>query len=179
MHLIVLFTCSVSLIALVSLTTRQQPVSHADFIIALLLQNIPACMASSFVRPGPVTRAAALANQSANNLLNRPVLSHQQLARFSSDNVTVIHDESKKEFYVKLGKDKAYLSYDKLPDGTIDLYHTEVPHELRGKGLAGIITEKALDHMVKTNQSFKPTCTYTQKFLKDNANDRYLALIKK
>lgn len=171
-----------SLVVLVPLTIRKQAVPHAGYIILNRLSLIKqryTSMASSLIKPGPVTRAAARANQSAKALLNRPVTQKPQLARFSSESVTVVHDEVAKQFYVKLDKDKAYLSYDRLPDGTVDLYHTEVPHELRGKGLAGIITEKALNHLVATNQPFKATCTYTQKFLKDNHNDKYVSLMKK
>ena len=78
-------------------------------------------MASQMVRLGPVTRSAARSSLPSLNLL--------QNGRFSSDSVKVLHDSAKGEFYVQLGPDKACLQYEKLPDGTVDLFHTEVAKE--------------------------------------------------
>lgn len=128
-------------------------------------------MTSQLTRLGPVTRSASRKS-------TLPMINLLQVGKFSSDNTKVIHDENKGEFYVQFGKDKAYLSYEKLPNGTVDLFHTEVPNELRGKGLAGVLTQEALNHMVRKNQPITVTCTYIKKYIKDNPNDSYLRLMK-
>lgn len=128
-------------------------------------------MASQLLRRGPMTRSVSAR-------LASPMLNFLQNGRFSTDTVKVMHDEAKGEFYVQLGEEKAYLLYEKLPDGTVDLCHTMVPKALRGKGLSGVLTLEALNYMVGKNQPLTITCTYVQKYIKDNPNDSYLRLIK-
>lgn len=36
---------------------------------------------------------------------------------------------------------EAVLLYNRLPDGTLDFHHTEVPPALRGRGIAGQLAE--------------------------------------
>ncbi|KAK3087501.1 hypothetical protein FSP39_006697 [Pinctada imbricata] len=80
------------------------------------------------------------------------------------------HDEKKKEFYVELpyaeGKTKAVpraiLQYEWIQDKYVDLYHTGVPEEFRGKGVAKILAEAALDHFVRDDVTMRLSCTYLQ-----------------
>lgn len=65
-----------------------------------------------------------------------PTMSMSNARLLSQQNFKVEHDKSKREFYIKLGEDKAVLQYEIINPTTLDLVHTEVPESLRGKGIA-------------------------------------------
>ncbi|RWS17611.1 protein GTLF3B-like protein [Dinothrombium tinctorium] len=97
-------------------------------------------------------------------------------ANFSTDALKAVHNQSANEFYIQLGKDKAVLNYEYLDRNKVELYHTEVPSELQGKGIAKILAKAsfsvtAFDFVVDNNLQMKVTCTYLQKYLKDNPNE--------
>jgi len=82
-------------------------------------------------------------------------------------------------------------------------YHTEVPSNYQGKGLAAILAkvknmqslslvfflffnfllkyfsnlQAAFDYAVENQLSMKLSCTYLQKYLKDNPKDEYKQLV--
>nr|CAD7403138.1 unnamed protein product [Timema poppensis] len=62
------------------------------------------------------------------------------ISQFSSENFPVHHDKSASQFYVKIGKDKATIQYEKL-NSTLDLQHTDVPEVFQGKGLGKILAK--------------------------------------
>ncbi|XP_040075324.1 uncharacterized protein LOC8051442 isoform X1 [Ixodes scapularis] len=64
----------------------------------------------------------------------RPTMSTTRC--LSEQSFQVEHDEANREFFIKLGNDKAVLQYEVLNPKTLDLVHTEVPEALRGKGIA-------------------------------------------
>jgi predicted GNAT family acetyltransferase len=57
------------------------------------------------------------------------------------------------------------------------MYHTEVPEELRGRGMAGQLAQAALDHASKESIKVKLTCSYLQHFV--DKNDKYKHLVAK
>ncbi|XP_031553989.1 protein NATD1-like [Actinia tenebrosa] len=100
------------------------------------------------------------------------------LNRFSSSygimsNTEVNHDIQEGYFFIDLGKDKAVLEYEKEGKNTLNMWHTEVPVSHRGQGLAAHLAKAALDHAVENNLRVKPTCSYIQKYLKDNPLPQY------
>ncbi|KXJ20476.1 protein NATD1 [Exaiptasia diaphana] len=87
----------------------------------------------------------------------------------------VDHDVGANAFVIHLGKDgkeKALLEYVKEGD-VLNLWHTEVPVNHRRQGLGAHLAKAALDHAVEKNYQVKPTCTYIQKYLKDNPLAEY------
>lgn len=90
----------------------------------------------------------------------------------------VTHDKSKREFYVKIGNDRAFLQYDKVSQDVLDLKHTEVPDAFRGKGVAGLLAREAFDFVVKSNLKTKVTCPYLRRFQKKNA-EKYSSYVIK
>ncbi|RWS31484.1 protein NATD1-like protein, partial [Leptotrombidium deliense] len=102
-----------------------------------------------------------------------PKISAQRMAAFSTEALKVLHNEKNKEFYINLGKAKAFLSYEYVNKATVDLQHTQVPVELQGKGIAKVLAKKAFDFVVDNNLQMKVTCTYLQKYLKENPNEMY------
>ncbi|XP_078667062.1 protein NATD1-like [Branchiostoma floridae x Branchiostoma belcheri] len=86
------------------------------------------------------------------------------------------HDKLKQEFYIKMDKnstEKAILQYDMYRKGYVDFYHTLVPEAYRGKGLAKHLAKAALDYAVDEDLKMRLSCTYLQKYAKDNPLPQY------
>jgi len=86
----------------------------------------------------------------------------------------VIHDEKQNRFYIKLSEnpDKvAELLYSKTSANSFDFFHTEVPEEYRGRGLAGILARTAFDYVVEEQATVLPSCTYLRKYYSTNLTE--------
>jgi predicted GNAT family acetyltransferase len=61
---------------------------------------------------------------------------------------------------------------------TYNLFHTEVPPELQGRGLAKILVTQALDQIAAEQGQTKivPSCSYVQKVVKEH-QDKYKSLL--
>ena len=59
----------------------------------------------------------------------------------------------------------AFIEF-KFSQGKLFLIHTEVPHELEGKGVASAIVQKALQYAKDNNYKIVPFCPFVQSFLK-------------
>jgi uncharacterized protein len=71
----------------------------------------------------------------------------------------------------------AYLKYDfvGLPKSKlISFAHTWTPEKERGKGLAKVITKGALEWAKKKGYTVIPTCSYVEKFARENENEEYV-----
>ncbi|KAL1415683.1 hypothetical protein MTO96_029048 [Rhipicephalus appendiculatus] len=85
----------------------------------------------------------------------------------------VEHDSKKREFFIKLGKDKAVLQYEVIDPKTLDLVHTEVPESLRGKGIAKHLAKAAFDYLVSENLQARLSCTYLVKYWNETKNPEH------
>lgn len=47
-------------------------------------------------------------------------------------------------------------------DGALDLYHTEVPKILEGRGLASLLVRAAFDHARHAGVGIRPSCSYVR-----------------
>ncbi|ODM98071.1 FACT complex subunit SSRP1 [Orchesella cincta] len=98
----------------------------------------------------------------------------------SAMNFKVEHDPDNKKFFIKLGDAEAKLEYVKndLNGNTVlDMWHTEVPPPLQGKGIAKILAQEAFDYVVENKLKMQLTCSYLQKYLKDNPLDKYKSAV--
>ncbi|KAJ8901187.1 hypothetical protein NDN08_007036 [Rhodosorus marinus] len=77
----------------------------------------------------------------------------------------VDHDATSRKFVLS-GVPDAYLEYNVLPDNNLDLLHTFVSPEHRGKGYAAIIVKGAFDYARENGLKVVPTCTYISTYLK-------------
>lgn len=107
--------------------------------------------------------------------------SEKETSSVEMDGYVVGHDSKNKMFYITLKAQTAVqkailakLEYVMLRPNLVDLWHTEVPPEFQGHGIAKILAKAAFDHFCEKEIRFRPSCTYLQKFLKDNPIPRYL-----
>jgi predicted GNAT family acetyltransferase len=74
-------------------------------------------------------------------------------------NNTAIHN-----FELFVDDYRAFIDY-KQKDGKLYLIHTEVPVELKGKGVAEAIVTKTFEYMEANHLKLVPLCTYVKHFL--------------
>ena len=74
----------------------------------------------------------------------------------SENNKTWIEDDK--------GKQIAILEYPEVKPGLVNLVHTEVAPEMKGQGLAGIITEYVANELRKQGIKAELTCSYSIKW---------------
>ena len=71
----------------------------------------------------------------------------------------VIHDVEKQKFYVIANKLESHLEYVRVGN-VLNLNHTYVPIELRGKGIAAKLVKSALSYVEENKLKIIPTCSY-------------------
>ncbi|EME32819.1 uncharacterized protein Gasu_01780 [Galdieria sulphuraria] len=73
----------------------------------------------------------------------------------------VVHDSVRHRFFVNLSATaQAFLEYRYLGTNLIDFYHTFVPPEGRGTGVAAKLCDEAFAFARSTNAKVKPSCSY-------------------
>jgi predicted GNAT family acetyltransferase len=91
----------------------------------------------------------------------------------------VRHDKKAKQFVLDLGDNQiARIEYRQLGNGRLELYHTEVPESLRGKGIGKALAKGAFETAARSNLKLKVTCAYLQDYLKRFADDQYKKLVE-
>lgn len=79
------------------------------------------------------------------------------------------HDPARHVFELELDGYRAYLSYSDLGERTLDFYRTFVPDELRGRGLAALLTQEALNFARQQGYKVIPSCSYVEAFMKKSS----------
>lgn len=75
----------------------------------------------------------------------------------------ILHSKGKR-FYMKTANGEAELSY-RINDRVMSVYHTFVPEEERGKGIAEMLAMKAFDYAIEKKLRLRPDCPYISHFL--------------
>lgn len=74
---------------------------------------------------------------------------------------TVRHEPDAQRFAADVGAEEpAVLTYETAADGTLDLQHTIVPPEARGRGVADALVRAAVAHARGAGVRLVPTCPY-------------------
>src|SRR6266513_1688213 len=76
----------------------------------------------------------------------------------------VVHNVAEQRFELRVGEDLSVIDY-RLSPGKLVIYHTEVPPQLRGRGIAGRMTRAALDFARSENLQVEPRCSYAAAFI--------------
>lgn len=82
-----------------------------------------------------------------------------------SQTFAVRHDEQAHQFEVVHEGTRAYLAYMDLGKQTLDFYRTFVPVELRGLGIAAVLTQSALIYARERGYTVIPSCSYVERYL--------------
>ena len=124
--------------------------------------------------------SAAVAFRSASSSSSSSLASSTSkmaLRQFSSAaELGVLHDAKKNLFYIPLSdnsKVKAVLEYRFVGEKHVDMTHTGVPVELRGRGIAAQLAAAAFDYAVENRLRVTPSCSYIQKFVDETENQDY------
>lgn len=80
--------------------------------------------------------------------------------------LTATHNQSSQCFELLVDGHRAHLDYQVLADGLLDYHHTFVPNELRGRGVAAILTQAALDYASANGLEVLPSCSYVETFMR-------------
>lgn len=91
------------------------------------------------------------------------------------DHLEVTHNPADNRFEIWIEGRLAKLDYLENVD-TIMMLHVGVPPELRGQGVAGIITKAGLEYAKSQSLRVIPMCSYVRAFIK--RNPQYAELTK-
>ncbi|WP_345955867.1 GNAT family N-acetyltransferase [Mucilaginibacter sp. PAMB04168] len=79
--------------------------------------------------------------------------------------IELVNNEAIHNFELVVDGHRSFIDY-KIKDEKIYLIHTEVPAELKGKGVAEAIVEKTFSYIEQHHLKLVPMCTYVQVYLK-------------
>ncbi|KAH7675981.1 GNAT domain containing protein [Aphelenchoides avenae] len=87
---------------------------------------------------------------------------------------------AQKMFYIPMADNsKCVLEYNRLPGSILDMYHTEVPPQHRGQGLAEQLVKEAFNYCKENNLKVKPTCSYVDRYARELATEEEKKLVVK
>ena len=88
----------------------------------------------------------------------------------------IIHDKLNKKFYSVIGDKKSLVEYDFTDESKkiIDIYHTFVPQELRGSGIAKELYIELIKYIETNNLKVRPSCSYALKIFSSDKYKKYL-----
>jgi predicted GNAT family acetyltransferase len=77
----------------------------------------------------------------------------------------VKHDERAGKYYALVDGLESVCEYGKAGEGTLNFWHTYVPPELRGKGIADELVRKALDDVLERGLKVIPSCWFVRVYI--------------
>lgn len=91
-------------------------------------------------------------------------------------NLEIIHDKLEKKFYYKIGNTESLVEYDLVGESKniMEIFHTFVPAELRGRGIAKEIYLEIIKYLDENNLKVRPTCSYALKIFSEEKYQKYL-----
>ncbi|MFG3453469.1 MULTISPECIES: GNAT family N-acetyltransferase [Pseudomonadaceae] len=82
-----------------------------------------------------------------------------------TDKLTIHHDRTGHQFETTVDGYRAYLAYVDLGKQTLDFYRTFVPDALRGRGVAAVLAQHALDYAEREGYTVIPSCSYVERYI--------------
>lgn len=71
----------------------------------------------------------------------------------------IVHDKENQQFTLDINGEIAKVEY-QLREGKIYLVHSEVPHQLRGRGIGKVLVEKTFESLTKEGFKAVSICSY-------------------
>jgi predicted GNAT family acetyltransferase len=87
----------------------------------------------------------------------------------------VKHDEKAGKYYALIDGREAVCEYGRSGDGTLNFWHTYVPPELRGRGIADELVRQALEDVLARGAKVIPTCWFVRSYIE--RHPRYQAAL--
>ncbi len=91
-------------------------------------------------------------------------------------NLKVKNNQAKNQFEADLDGKTALIQYRREADGTLNLFHTEVPEEFEGKGYGNQLVKGALEQIKADHEKINPSCPFIAVYIKRHSE--YEDLIK-
>jgi len=82
------------------------------------------------------------------------------------ENLEVKNNQSKNQFEADLSGKTALIQYRREANGTLNLFHTEVPGEFEGKGYGSQLVKGTLEQIKADNLKINPSCPFIAAYLK-------------
>lgn len=79
--------------------------------------------------------------------------------------VSVVHNEAASRFEATIDGRLARADYQRTGN-VMRIYHTEVPPELTGRGIAGQIVQAALAYASSNGLKVEPLCSYVRAYMR-------------
>lgn len=89
-------------------------------------------------------------------------------------NVEVKHDEAKRKYYALVDGRESVCEYGAAGEKTLNFWHTYVPPELRGKGIAEELVRQALEDVRQRGYKVIASCWYVRLYIDRHSQYRDL-----
>ena len=77
----------------------------------------------------------------------------------------VLHQERLQRFEIRLEGGICHADYRRV-GSVLDIFHTEVPESLEGRGLASSLVRAAFDYARSHDMKIRPSCSYVRAWAK-------------
>ncbi len=89
-------------------------------------------------------------------------------------NLEVTHDEPGRRYVALVENRESVCEYGPAAEKTLDFWHTYVPPELRGKGIAEELVRQALEDVRRRGYKVIPSCWYVRLYIDRHSQYRDL-----
>jgi len=97
------------------------------------------------------------------------VTSHSNSApEIDVDRLEIEHDTRRNVFKIHLGSGTAKLKYRYVSPHIVELFHTEVPPEYRGRGIGAKLAQTAFAFVLEKDLHMNVSCLFLQRYLAEN-----------
>jgi uncharacterized protein len=86
----------------------------------------------------------------------------------SGNGEPVTHNEAAQRFETRVEGKLARADY-RLQDGVMHIFHTEVPVQFEGRGIAARVVRVAMEHARAHGLKVRPACSYVRSFMARHA----------
>ena len=87
----------------------------------------------------------------------------------------VKHDDRAGKYYALIDGREAVCEYGPAGNGTLNFFHTYVPPELRGRGVADELVRQALEDVLARGLKVVPSCWFVRAYI--DRHPKYQALL--
>ena len=78
-----------------------------------------------------------------------------------------VHNEAERRFEVTIAGKLSRADY-RLDDGVMHMFHTEVPVQQEGRGIAAMLVRAAFEYARAHGYRVRPACSYVRSFMSHN-----------